>query len=85
MLINLVYSTTGTCKVIRIYHGSVRLIEQEDQVALNRSPEFCLKLTYRYLVKAGQVPVDTWGEANFGPRGIIRTNLVEIHYVMLHT
>ena len=34
-------------------------------------PEFCLKLTYRYLLKAGHVPVDTWGEANFGPRGII--------------
>ena len=30
-------------------------------MALNRSPEFCLKLTYRYLLKAGHVPVDTRG------------------------
>ena len=40
-------------------------------MALNRSPEFCLKLTYRYLLKAGHVPVDTWGEAIFYPMGII--------------
>ena len=39
------------------------------QEALNRSPEFCLKLTYRYLLKAGHVPDDTWGRANFGTRG----------------
>ena len=26
---------------------------------LNRSPEFCLKITYRYLLKAGHVPGDT--------------------------
>ena len=45
--------------------------EQEGQVAINRSPEFCLKLTYRYVLKAGHVPGDTWGGANFGPRGII--------------
>ena len=52
-------------------------IEQEGQVALNCSPKFCLKLTYtRYLLKAGHVPGDTLGEANFGPRGIIWTNLV---------
>ena len=31
------------------------------------------------------MPSDTWGGANFGPRGIIRTNLVEIHKVVLHT
>ena len=37
--------------------------------SLNRSPEFCLTLTYRYLLKA--VPGDTWGRADFGPRGII--------------
>ena len=46
-------------------------LRQEGQVVLNYSPEFCLKLTYRYLLKAGHVPVDTWGKANFGPRGII--------------
>ena len=40
-------------------------------MALNRSPEFYLKLTYRYLQKAGHVPGDTWGGANFGPRDII--------------
>ena len=27
--------------------------KQEDQVALNRSPEFCLNVTYRYLLNAG--------------------------------
>ena len=38
-------------------------------MALNRSPEFCLKLTYRYLLKAGHAPVDTWGEAGqFWPK-----------------
>ena len=47
-------------------------------MALNPSPEFCLKLTwYRYLLKADHVPGDTWGEASFGPRSIIWTNLVE--------
>ena len=45
--------------------------EQEGQVALNRSPELCLKLTYRYLLKADHVPCDTWGGAIFGPSGII--------------
>ena len=29
-------------------------------MALNHSPEFCIKLTYRYLLKAGHVPGDTW-------------------------
>ena len=55
-------------------------------MALNRSPEFCQKLTY--LLKADHVPCDTWGKAIFGPRGIILTNLVEmveVHYMMLHT
>ena len=30
-------------------------------MALNRSPEFCLKLTYRYLLNADVVPGDTLG------------------------
>ena len=34
---------------------------------LNRSLEFCLKLTYRYLLKAGHVPGHAWDGANFGP------------------
>ena len=34
--------------------------KQEGQVALNPSHEFCLKLTYRYMLKAGHVPCDTW-------------------------
>ena len=51
-------------------HCGAVSIEQEGKVALNRSPEFCLSL-HKYLLKAGHVPVDTWGEANFGPRGII--------------
>ena len=30
-------------------------------MTLNRSPEFCLKLMYRYVSKAGYVPGDIWG------------------------
>ena len=37
-------------------------------MALNRSPEFCLKLTYRYLLKTGHVPGDTW-DGHFKPKG----------------
>ena len=44
--------------------------EQEGQVALSRSPEFFQRL-HRYLLKAGHVHGDTWGRADFGPRGII--------------
>ena len=44
---------------------------QEGKKTLNRSPEFCLKLTNRYLLKADHVPDDTWGGAIFGTRGII--------------
>ena len=47
-------------------------------MALNRSPEFCLKLIYRYLLKAGHVPGSTWGGANFEPIGIILINFVEV-------
>ena len=36
-------------------------MKQEGQEALNCSPEFCLKLTYRYLLNAGHVPSDTLG------------------------
>ena len=53
--------------------------KQEGQEALNHSPEFYLKLTYRYLLKAGHVPGDTWVGVNFGHRGVIWTNLVEVH------
>ena len=45
--------------------------KQDDQVALNHSPECCLKLRYRYLLKADHVADDTWGRAIFGPRDII--------------
>ena len=31
-------------------------------MALNGSPEFCLTLIFRYLLKADHVPDDTWGE-----------------------
>ena len=41
------------------------------QVALNCSTAFCLKLTYRHLLKAGHVPGDTWGGASFGSFHII--------------
>ena len=37
-----------------------------------------------FLLKADHVPGDTWGRAIFGSRGIIGTNLVEVHLVMLH-
>ena len=48
-------------------------------MALNGSPGFCLKLSYRYLLKADHVPGDTWGGAIFGHRGLSLTNLVEVH------
>ena len=49
------------------------------------SMEYSVEFTYNYLFKAGHVPSDTWDGGNFGPRGIIRPNLVEIHMVVLHT
>ena len=45
--------------------------KQEGQEALNRSPEFCLKLTYRYLMKADHVPGDTRDRTILAP--------VEVH------
>ena len=30
-------------------------------MALDRSPEYCLKLLYRFLLKADHFPGDTWG------------------------
>ena len=39
-------------------------------MALNRSPEFCLKLTYRNLLKANHVPGDTWGKPFLVPRAL---------------
>ena len=54
--------------------------KQEGQVALNRSPEFCLKLTYRYLLKAqGLCPCWHLGWGKFWPHWHYWTNLVEIH------
>ena len=41
--------------------------KQEGQVDLNRSPEFSLKLKYRYLLMAGHVR----GDNICGPRNII--------------
>ena len=38
-------------------------------MVLNHSPEFCLKLTYRYLLQAGHVSGDTCDGANFWPQG----------------
>ena len=37
-------------------------------MTLNRSPEFCLKLTYRNLLKADHVPGDTGGKPILVPR-----------------
>ena len=39
-------------------------------MALNCSPEFCLKLIYRNLLKADHDPGDTWGGAILGPRAL---------------
>ena len=50
---------------------TLSMLIQEGQVAQNRSPEFSLKLTYRYLLKAGHIPGDTWGGVNFDPGGIM--------------
>ena len=38
-------------------------------MALNCSPKFCLKLIYRYLLKAVNFPGDTWG-GHFWPQCI---------------
>ena len=43
-------------------------LKQEGQVALKHSPEFCLKVTYRYLLKADHVPGDP-GAWPFWPQG----------------
>ena len=48
-------------------------------MALNRSPEFCLKPTYRYLLKADNVPGDTRGGNIFPPGAFFLTNLVEVY------
>ena len=53
-------------------------------MAINRSSEFCFK-AFKIQLKAGHVPGDTWDRANFSSTDIIRTNLVEDHWVMLHT
>ena len=45
-------------------------------MVLNRSPKFCLKLTYKYLLKAYHVPGDTWGGAIYGPREILEQTLL---------
>ena len=40
--------------------------KQEGQVALNRSSEFCLKLTYRYICRKLTLSL---GRDHFGPKG----------------
>ena len=49
---------------VNMSNFSDRVLKQEEQVALNRAPEFCLKLTYRYLLNG-----DTWDAINFWPQG----------------
>ena len=58
-------------EVLFITVQKVETYKQQGQEALNRSPEFCVKLTYSYLLKAGHVTGDTWGGVNLGTRGII--------------
>ena len=53
-------------------------------MALNGSPEFCLKLLYRYLLKAGHFPGDTW-VGHFWPQGLNLNKLSKVLQVMLHT
>ena len=48
----------------------MRIIKQEDQVVLIRSPEFRLKLTYSNLLKADHVPGDTSGNPYLVPRAL---------------
>ena len=52
-------------------------------MALKRSPEFCLRLTY--ICRKLTMSLVTLPRGHFGPRGIIYTNLLEVHKVMLHT
>ena len=44
--------------------------KQEGQVALNCSPEFCLKLIYRNLLRADYVPGDTLGQPFLAPSAL---------------
>ena len=53
-------------------------------MALKRSPEFCLSLHIGICRKL-IVSLATLAWGHFGPRGIIYTNLLEVHKVMLHT
>ena len=46
------------------------ILKQEGQVALDRSPEFRLKLTYKNLLKADHVPGETWGKPFSVPRAL---------------
>ena len=46
-----------------------------------RQEDFFHVFPYKSLCKI----CNPWAGAIFGPRGIIRTNLVEVHQVMLHT
>ena len=56
---------------------------QKGQV--NRSPEFCLKLLiYRYLFETGHAPGDLPDGAIFVHRAIVLTNLIMVHWVLLH-
>ena len=49
-------------KLHRVLNLQMLILKQEGQMALNRSPMFCLNLTYRNLLKADHVPGDTWGK-----------------------
>ena len=64
---------TGPVPGIKLFHRLV--MKQEGQVALNRSPEFCLKLTYRNLLKADHVPGETWGKPFSVPRALFEQTL----------
>ena len=48
------------CQEIRSSITRIAFLQQEGQVALNRSPEFCIKLTYRNLLIADHVPGAKW-------------------------
>ena len=71
-----------------LYYSQIRrhndkcyyLIKQEGQMALDRSPKYCLKLLYRYLLKADNFPCDTWG-GHFWTKGhnLNKLGRLEVH------
>ena len=87
VMLNTKYQGSLPCGFRHRVHGRGPLVDATYQISRQKAlwfqrrsffmfslykwPEFCLKLTYRYLLKAGRVSINTWGKAIIGPRGII--------------